>query len=58
MVINPHADGGAGSAHLDFNPLYYIEALELTPPNFLTFNLCMLTAYKKIWGRLDNSKRV
>jgi len=58
-LFNPHADwGGGGLAHVDFNPLYYMEAFELTSPNFLTFKLCMLTVVEKNWGRLDNSKRV
>ena len=40
---------GGGTAHLDFDPLYNIEAFALTPPNFLTFSLCMLTICKKNW---------
>ena len=46
---------GAGSAHPSLDPIYYMEAFALAPPNFLTFNLCMLTNSKKMC-RSDNSK--
>ncbi len=53
LTFNPHADGGGGgSAHLDLNPLYYMKAFELTPPNFLTFKLCMLTVSKEKLGSI------
>ena len=53
--------GGGGSAHLEFEPLYYIETLALPPPNFLTFFLYIDRLQKKIqidWTTLRGSKGV
>ena len=50
--------GGGDPARADFDPLQHIEAFALSPPNLLTFSLCMLTVSKNFLGRLDNSKGV